>query len=353
MEGERHSNLEPWRQTRREQRRERLRRRRRRVAAVASLLCVIAAVAIVLGTSSGGAAGPGPAGGLAAGSPNAGKHAGSHHRSAAHPNGRSGAGRSGGAGTPANVRPNPAALRLPRPPREVSVPILMYHVINPPPEGAPFPGLYVPAPEFREQMHALAKAGWVAVTLRQLWSHWRHGTPLPHGKPVVLTFDNGYQSQYSNALPILRRLGWKAVENMQLSGLPPSQGGLSESQIRGLLAAGWELDTQGYSHAELIALSGPELRFQVERTRRAIQRRYHQPVKWFCYPSGHYNATVIAAVRRAGFIGSTTVSPGWASPQDNPYALPRLRVLGGTSGAALVNLIEGTREDPAPPPAYE
>jgi len=229
-----------------------------------------------------------------------------------------------------------AAQRLAAPPRDVSAPILMYHVINPPPEGAPFPGLYVPKPEFAEQIEALAKAGFHAVTLQQLFQHWKTGAPLPRGKPVVLSFDNGYQSQYTNALPILRKYGWKGVENIQLSGLPPSEGGLSQAQVKGLVSAGWELDTQGYSHAELVALSPSQLRFQVIATRSKIQRLYHVPVRWFCYPSGHYNEAVIQVVKEAGYIGSTTVVPGWASPQSEPYRLPRIRVLGGTSGAALV-----------------
>ena len=54
----------------------------------------------------------------------------------------------------------------------------MYHVIAPPPAGAPFPGLYVPPSEFSEQMHALAAAGWHAVTLDQLAANWREGAPL-------------------------------------------------------------------------------------------------------------------------------------------------------------------------------
>jgi peptidoglycan/xylan/chitin deacetylase (PgdA/CDA1 family) len=233
----------------------------------------------------------------------------------------------------------------------VSAPILMYHVINPAPAGAPFPGLYVPAAEFAEQMQALARAGYHAVTQDQLWRHWRQGTPLP-AKPVVISFDNGYQSQYTNALPVLRRLGWKAVENMQLTGLPPSQGGLSQAQIKGLIAAGWELDTQGVSHADLITLSAAELREQVAGARETIERRYQVPVRWFCYPSGHYDATVLEAVKQAGYLGATTVVPGWAGPSTDPYTLPRLRVLGGTTGTQLVQLLTATQHNPAPPPSY-
>lgn len=237
-------------------------------------------------------------------------------------------------------------------PQDVAVPILMYHVINAPPAGAPLPGLYVPRAEFEAQMQALAHAGYVAVTLDELSRHWREDAPLPQGKPIVLSFDNGYQSQYTNALPVLEALGWKGVENIQLTGLAPSEGGISEAQVRGLLAAGWELDTQGFSHAELTALPASALHYQVAVARQTLQWRYDVPVHWFCYPSGDYDATVIAAVKAAGYSGATTVIPGWASPAIEPFTLPRLRVLGGTTGAELLSLIEASEHSPTPPSSY-
>jgi peptidoglycan/xylan/chitin deacetylase (PgdA/CDA1 family) len=237
-------------------------------------------------------------------------------------------------------------------PGTAKVPVLMYHVINPPPNGAPYPGLYVPSAEFEAQMQALKAAGWHAVTMDQLEAYWTRGVPLGPGKPIVLSFDNGYASQYVNAMPILKRLGWVGDENIQLSGLPPSQGGLTDDQVRGLIAAGWELDTQGISHADLIALDSSQLHYQVATARQILQKRYRVPVNWFCYPSGQYNTTVIAAVKAAGFVGSTTVVPGWSDPTEDPYRLPRLRVLGGTSPTALLDQISQAESAAAPPGFY-
>jgi peptidoglycan/xylan/chitin deacetylase (PgdA/CDA1 family) len=228
----------------------------------------------------------------------------------------------------------------------------MYHVINPPPPTVKYPGLYVPAPEFAAQMQALKGAGWHAVTLDQVEAYWTRGVPLGPGKPMVLTFDNGYQSQYTNALPVLKRLGWVADENIQLTGLPTSQGGLSDAQVRGLVDAGWELDTQGMSHADLITAGSSELHYEVATARQLLRQRYGVPVNWFCYPSGHYNATVISEVKAAGFVGSTTVSPGWAAPSRDPYRLPRVRVQGGTSPSAQLDQIASARSAPAPPASY-
>ena len=342
------ARLDGHRQARREARRRELAHRRRVLAGLSLLVIVIIVIAVVTVAFGGGSSGSGRSGGVAGRAVRgpAGSHPGSHA-------GSTGSG-SGGSGALTGTRRSTAASLGPGTGRPgiARVPILMYHVINPPPAGAPFPGLYVSAGEFAAQMQTLANAGYHAITLDQMWANWKRGAVLPAGKPIVVSFDNGYQSQYSNALPVLRRLGWVGDENIQLTGLPPSQGGLSQTQIRGLVAAGWELDTQGISHADLITLDATQLSEQVASSRKLIQQRYGVPVNWFCYPSGHYDATVIAAVKTAGFTGSTTVVPGWASPESDPYRLPRLRVLGGTSPESLLSELSAIRDDPPPPSSY-
>jgi peptidoglycan/xylan/chitin deacetylase (PgdA/CDA1 family) len=327
------------RRARREERRRAIRRRRLVASSLIALVAALVVVIVVAADGSGGGA----------------------HRSGAPARARAAAGASGGRTTPshghsgaAGAAATDAATTSPKtgPPGTEPVPILMYHVIAEPPAGAPFPGLYVPPAEFSEQMHALEHSGWHAVTLDEVAAYWRRGVSLGAGKPIVISFDNGYNSQYTQALPVLRGLGWVGDENLQLSGLPPSQGGLGAGQIRGLLAAGWELDTQGISHADLITLDAAQLHEQVAVARETLQRRYHVPVNWFCYPSGHYDPTVVAAVKAAGFSGSTTVVPGWAHPTDDPYRLHRLRVLGGTSGQGLLELLAGARDDPPAPSEY-
>jgi peptidoglycan/xylan/chitin deacetylase (PgdA/CDA1 family) len=313
------------RRQRRDERRREVRRRRR--LAIGLILAVALAVAAIALAAGGSSKRPGARADTAT--------AGKSHRAAQASTGAAGEGAVTGG-----------------PPGSGPVPILMYHVIAAPPAGAPFPGLYVPPEEFAEQMQALKDAGWHAVTMDQVEAYWRRGVSLGAGRPIVLSFDNGYNSQYTQALPVLRRLGWVGVENIQLSGLPPSQGGLGAAQVRGLIGAGWELDTQGFSHADLVRLGAEALHYEVAVARTTLQHRYHVPVNWFCYPSGHYDATVIAEVRAAGYLGSTTVVPGWAHPGEDRYRLHRLRVLGGTSGATLLAQLASVREDPPAPASY-
>jgi peptidoglycan/xylan/chitin deacetylase (PgdA/CDA1 family) len=235
-------------------------------------------------------------------------------------------------------------------PGTARVPVLAYRVINVPPAGVSSGrNLYVPSSEFSAQMAALKSGGWHAVTLNQLQAYWTHGTSLGTTKPIVITFDGGFASHYVNALPVLKRLGWVGVENLQASGLSPSDGGLSDTQVHGLLSAGWELDLEGSSQPDLTAADSSQATSQVTADRQTLHGRYDVPVNWFAYPSGRYNATVTGAVRTAGFVGASTLSPGWADPKGDRFLLPRLQVVAGTSPTQLLSQISGAQQNGAPP----
>jgi peptidoglycan/xylan/chitin deacetylase (PgdA/CDA1 family) len=237
-------------------------------------------------------------------------------------------------------------------PGTATIPILTYHVINvrPPASSAP-PSLYVPADEFAAQMDALKAAGWHAVTLDHVQAYWTHGVSLGSGKPIVITFDGGYASQYTNALAVLNRLGWVGVENIQVSGLPASDGGLTDRQIRGLVAAGWELDAEGNSQGDPTVLDSVQLGYEIATERQTLRSRYRTAVNWYCYPSGRYNATLTAAVHAARFVGATTGIPGWASPEGDRFRLPRVQVIGGTSPSELLSQIASAKRNTSTPAA--
>ncbi len=294
--------------------RRRGRTRRARLGALVSLVAVIA-VLLAIVTGSGGS--------------------GSSHHAAS-------TGKSTASSTTASAAPKPSAT---------AVPILTYYVINSAPPGSTAPAdLYVPLDQFTSQMQALKAQGWHAVTLDQLEAYWTHGKPLGPGKPIVITFDNGYASQYTNALPVLKGLGWVAVANLEVNGLSPTDGGLSDTQIRALIAAGWEIDAEGTSHTDLTSVGPTELQAQTAGARQALSGRFNVPVNWFCYPLGQYDSNVVAAVHSAGFVGATTIVPGWAGAQEDRYRLPRLQVAANTSATKLLSQIAAAEHD-APPPA--
>ncbi len=151
---------------------------------------------------------------------------------------------------------------------------------------------------------------------------------------------------------MLNRLGWVGVENLTVNGLPASEGGLTDSQVHGLVAAGWELDSEAITRTDLTAIGASQLNDEVSTSRQILRSRYSVPVNWFCYPLGRYDATVVAAVRAAGYQGATTAITGWASPQADRFRLPRIQVTGGTSPPHLMSQITAAQAITSAPASY-
>jgi peptidoglycan/xylan/chitin deacetylase (PgdA/CDA1 family) len=201
----------------------------------------------------------------------------------------------------------------------------MYHVIAPTPPGAAFPELFVAPEDFGAQMHWLASHGFHAVTLRRVYDSWLGESKLPD-HPIVLSFDDGTMGQDTHALPVLRSLHWPGVLNLKLNALR-SRATLPPWRVRQLLVAGWELDSHTITHPDLTHVDDARLWHEVYDSRIELQREFHVPVEFFCYPAGRYDAHVIAAVRAAGYLGATTTHYGLARPEDI-YTLDRIRIDG-------------------------
>ncbi|MFT3862761.1 MAG: polysaccharide deacetylase family protein [Solirubrobacterales bacterium] len=281
---------------------------RRRVVALASIAVVIVAVIIVIDSAGGEDTG------------NAGTHAKKSQKTAEGKSRKSGAGESGKVrnSTPqANWKPHTGP-----------VPILEYHVLGHPPEGAPYPELYVGRTDFKKQMDWLEERGYQAVTLEQVEEAWYHGGTLPE-KPIVISFDDGYRPQYTFALPTLREHGWAGVLNLKAEGSE-----LYESNVKAMIAAGWELAAHTIHHLDLTELGPEELEKEVAGSRKMLRREYHVPVDNFCYPAGQFDQTVVEAVEKAGFTGATTEISGFAE-KSKPYELARLEILRETHVSGL------------------
>jgi peptidoglycan/xylan/chitin deacetylase (PgdA/CDA1 family) len=216
------------------------------------------------------------------------------------------------------------------------VPILEYHVLGAPPADAPYPELYVSRPDFHRQMNWLEAHGYQAVTLEQAQTAWHDGGTLPP-KPVVISFDDGYRPQFTYALPELRRHGWAGVLNLKAEGSD-----LYESNVRAMLAAGWEIASHTIDHSDLTTLDAAALRREVAGSRELLRRQYGVPVANFCYPAGQFDAAVIAAVEAAGYAGATTEIPGYAD-REAPYELARYEILGSSGvGGLAADLASGS-----------
>jgi peptidoglycan/xylan/chitin deacetylase (PgdA/CDA1 family) len=302
--------------------------RRRRRAAGLALLAVAAAVIALVALSAGG-------------------DGGSSQR-ASSSGGRRGATAPAGAATAKPsplLGPIPASAHGAHTAAKESVPILMYHVIGTIKPGTPFPELWVTATDFRAQMRALADNGYHGVTLQQAWDAWHHGGLLP-SKPVVVSFDDGYSGQYSDAMPVLRELHWPAVLNLKLGNLRD----LHAYRVRQMIANGWEIDSHTINHPELPGIDDAQLRYELEASKARLKKEFGVPANFFCYPAGRYDARVVAAVKRAGYQAATTTDYGFARPQD-AFVLGRVRVNRSDSPGSLLAKLSTLAANPDAPPS--
>jgi peptidoglycan/xylan/chitin deacetylase (PgdA/CDA1 family) len=139
--------------------------------------------------------------------------------------------------------------------------------------------------------------------------------------------------------------------NLALSHYGRSHWQLNEREVKQLIAANWELDSHSRTHPPALPGLSPErLAEEVAGSRRIPRRMFHVPVDFFAYPSGGYDARVVAAVRNAGYRGASATLSGWAR-RDELYRLRRIAILrsDGVAGLAVKlsarALVRGVIED--------
>lgn len=238
----------------------------------------------------------------------------------------------------------------PGPEHEASahVPILMYHRIA---ESGPA-GLarYRVHPRaFEQQLRFLRANGFHAITSSELHAAIRDGGRIG-GRPVMLTFDDGYADFFDFAWPLLRRYGFTAEVFV-----PTGKVGANASwdrhhgqaaplmtweQIRILRGAGVRFGSHLARHLPATGLPDEELLREGAASRAALEARLGDEVRSVAYPFGAYDDRVAAAMRACGYRIALTCDEAIASVDMDPLALPRLEVSGRADLAAFAELLE-------------
>jgi len=239
-----------------------------------------------------------------------------------------------------------------RPPSGDRVPILMYHAVAQAPPPATY-GLSVSPAAYAEQMALLAENGFTPLTTATLAAAWRENRPLPR-KPVLITFDDGYEGVHTHALPVLRKHGFAATlfaTTGWLRGAHEVRSGaaldrmLDWEQVRELAAAGVEIGGHSHTHPEMDQLTDERLWFEVLRCKEILREELGggaaPPPVSFAYPYGYSNRRVRRTVRAAGFGVSLAVGNALAARGQGPYALERVTVRRSTGVEEFERLVSG------------
>jgi peptidoglycan/xylan/chitin deacetylase (PgdA/CDA1 family) len=148
-------------------------------------------------------------------------------------------------------------------------------------------------------------------------------------KPVIITFDDGYEDAYTNALPVLEKYKMTATFYVirDYVGRPEY---MNQKQIDSLEKAGFEIGSHTLSHPDLTKISLEDGQKQISDSK--------EDSTTFCYPAGRYNDTTVDLIKKAGYKAAVTTHFGIADQDSLDLELPRVRVE-ESSGQALGNKI--------------
>lgn len=251
----------------------------------------------------------------------------------------------------------------------MQVPILMYHHLS---EDVTNSEMVSPA-QFEAQIRALSEAGYTGVSFDELQAYVLRGEPLPE-KLVVITFDDGYRSNYTLAYPILQKYNMKAaifVIGVSFGkdhykdtdyAITPHFGAAEAAEMAasGLVSIQshtydmhqWlPYETGSAVRENILPLPGESEEAYVQtltedftRSRAQLESATGQPVDVLAYPAGQYSTLAQVTLQSLGVHVTLSTNPGVNTvvkglPQ-TLYAMLRFGITEDVTPEALLDMIQ-------------
>ncbi len=215
---------------------------------------------------------------------------------------------------------------------------LMYHELERAgrPLSDPQPGYArycVAEDEFKRQMGWLRTHEWHAVSVPLTIS----GTASP---AVVITFDDGAETDLIAAAPILKEAGYGATFYIT-TGFLGKRGYLSQAQVRELADLGFDIGCHSRTHPYLSDLRADQLKSEISEPKVELEQMIGRSVAHFSCPGGRWNPLVVEAVKQAGYQSMATSQARSNAPGGDVFSLGRVAVMRDASLASFSNLCMG------------
>ena len=230
-----------------------------------------------------------------------------------------------------------AQRRLPK-----RIPILMYHKVVK--EGFSSPHkTYISEEAFAGHMRTLKRLGFATVTFQDLDRAVATGIALPK-KPVVLTFDDGYQGTHRRALPWMKKyghrgvfylLGDREIRNNSWDPLDEEAALIGNDQLAELCAAGMEVGAHSMSHRHMSKLSRAEALAEAKDSKAVLEKLTGQRMVSYAYPYGDIDEQSKEVVREAGYSFAVATDSGGLQFSSDLFHLFRVNIFPQDGAAAL------------------
>ena len=198
--------------------------------------------------------------------------------------------------------------------------ILNYHKID-----DTFIALAVRPEDFDAQMKYLSEHGYHTITPDELYDSLAGNAELPEN-PVLITFDDGYEDNYKNAYPILKKYDFKATIFVISSFLGVYPNYITWDQAREMDADNISIQSHTVDHKSMTDLSDDELRSELVDSKKKIEKELGHQINYMAYPTGTYNLHIAKLVQEAGYKAAFTIKYGNVDKASNIYALERVPV---------------------------
>ena len=218
------------------------------------------------------------------------------------------------------------------------IPVLLYHHVSE--DNSDLPHLTVTPAEFARQMDMLKKAGFETISPEEFVAYMRQEPVELPDKPILITFDDGYEDNYLYAFPILKQYDFRAVIFIPGVNIDKKKR-LSTAQIREMSTYGITFGSHSVTHGDLTVMSGRELQHEVEDVKKDLRQITARTTELFSYPYGYVNLRTWEATAAADYQAAFTVLPGLNAPdRDNIYLLRRIPIYSTTDFKALFKLLD-------------
>jgi peptidoglycan/xylan/chitin deacetylase (PgdA/CDA1 family) len=220
---------------------------------------------------------------------------------------------------------------------EQNLAILSFHKIGDPPAGEQTTWFYIPEAVFASQLACLREGGWTVIDAAALLRGLDHPGSLPL-RSALLTFDDGYRSLRSVALPWLRRFEYPAIafiptdfiggSNRFDVGVEPAETMCDWEDLRELERSGVSVQSHGASHRPFSDLSSEARGAELRLSKEILEAGLCKPVELFAYPYGDGGpdaSSASVALASAGYRAGFLYKGGPAQlPAADPCNLPRV-----------------------------
>ena len=210
-----------------------------------------------------------------------------------------------------------------------TLPILTFHTLEERRSTISFPPQL-----FQRGLARLHQAGYRTISLLEAVEHLRGKRPFPE-RALVITFDDGYQTVYFHALPVLQRYGMSATVFLTTgpgqpappAGRLPSLGGrtmLAWDEIRQMHRQGFDFGAHTCTHPDLTRLPPVQAEAEICRSKAIVEDTLGAAVVCFAYPYGCHDEQLRDNTVQQHFACACTDTLGLITTHSDPYTLDRI-----------------------------